>query len=52
MAVRLLQDSSLPIDGSRLGPVLVASIAPVFEVARRRFRSVMQIRRCRCGQSR
>lgn len=31
MAVRLLQDSSLPIDGGRLGPVLVASIAPVFE---------------------
>lgn len=31
MAVRLLQDTSLPIDGNRLGPVLVASIAPVFE---------------------
>lgn len=31
MAVRLLQETSLPIDGNRLGPVLVASIAPVFE---------------------
>lgn len=31
MAVRLLQDTSLPIDGNRLGPVLVASIVPVFE---------------------
>lgn len=31
MAVRLLQDTPLPVDGGRLGPVLVASIAPVFE---------------------